>query len=183
MEVSSGYKLAPGTPAPTFSLPGVDGKTYTLSELPASKALVIAFWCNHCPYVRAYEKRFIEWSREAMARGVQVLAICSNDAVNYPDDDFASMKRRAAELNYPFPYLRDDDQSVATAYGGECTPHFQVFDENRRLAYQGRFDDNKDDASAVKERYLPEVVDALMAGRPSPRDSTWAIGCSIKWSA
>lgn len=182
MEVSGGYKLKIGTPAPAFDLPGVDGRRYSLDALPSSKALVVLWWCNHCPYVLAYEDRVLDWAREAVASGAQVVAICANDARAYPQDDFAHMQQRAKEKEYPFPYLRDDDQSVAEAYGGECTPHFQVFDGQRKLVYQGRFDDNKDDPSAVKTRYVPDVVDALLAGAPVPFAQTWAIGCSIKWS-
>lgn len=182
MEVSGGYKLKTGTPAPAFDLPGVDGKRVSLDALPPAKALVVAWWCNHCPYVQAYESRFVDWAHDAMKRGVQVVAINANDARLYPDDDFASMQRRAQEKGYPFPYLRDEDQSTARAYGGECTPHFQVFDQDRKLVYQGRFDDNKDDPAGVKERYLPDVVEALLQDRPAPMQQTWAIGCSIKWS-
>jgi peroxiredoxin len=183
MEVSGGYKLKVGEPAPAFDLTATDGKRYSLASLPPSKALVVAFWCNHCPYVRAYEPRFLEWSREALKRGVQVVAICSNDEKSYPEDDFAHMVQRAKEVGYPFPYLRDADQQVANAYGAQCTPHFLVFDAERRLAYQGRFDDNKDHAAAAKQRYLPEVVDALLHDKEPPVHQTWAIGCSIKWSA
>ncbi len=181
MEASGGYKLKTGAKAPAFSLPGVDGAIHALPEPGAP--FVVAFWCNHCPYVRAYEARFVEWARGALAKGVRVVAINANDEVNYPEDDLPHMVARAKDHGYPFPYLRDVDQSVARAYGGVCTPHFMVFDSDLRLAYQGRFDDNKDDVRAVKQRYLPDVVDALLAGNSSPLESTWAIGCSIKWSA
>jgi peroxiredoxin len=169
-----------GERAPPFDLPNVDGKNVQLHDFAGSKALVVAFWCNHCPYVRAYERRFVEWADEVRPRGVGVVAINSNDEVNYPDDSFEHMVARAKEQGYNFPYLRDRSQAVATAYGAQCTPHFLVFDSAFHLVYQGRFDDSKDPAG-VKERHLPDVVEALLAGRPVPRDTTWAIGCSIKW--
>jgi thiol-disulfide isomerase/thioredoxin len=145
-------------------------------------ALVVAFWCNHCPYVKAYERRFVEWADAARKRGVGVVAINSNDEKNYPEDSFENMVKRAKEQGYNFPYLHDRSQAVADLYGAQCTPHYLVFDSEFRLAYQGRFDDNKDKPDQVKERYLPDVVEDLVAGRPARRDMTWAIGCSIKWA-
>jgi len=181
MEVSGGYKLKTGERAPPFDLPNVDGRRIALSDFAGSKALVVAFWCNHCPYVRSYERRFVEWADEARKRGVGVVAINSNDETNYPEDSLDHMVARAQEQGYPFPYLRDANQSAATLYGAQCTPHFLVFDSGFHLCYQGRFDDDRE-GTKVKERYLPDVVDALLAGRPPKRDQTWAIGCSIKWS-
>lgn len=181
MEVSGGYKLKVGERAPPFDLPNVDGRRVQLHDFAGSKALVVAFWCNHCPYVRAYERRFVEWADAVRPMGVGVVAINSNDEVNYPEDSFDHMVTRAKEQGYNFPYLRDRDQSVAHLYGAQCTPHFLVFDSGFRLQYQGRFDDNKDKPDQVKEGYLPDAVDAMLAGRPVPRDTTWAIGCSVKW--
>ena len=184
MEVSSPYKLKLGERAPDFSLPGYHAgreATFTLSDVAGSKALVVAFWCNHCPYVQSYERRFVEWADEARRRGVAVVAICSNDEVNYPEDDYAHMVQRAKAQGYNFPYLRDKDQRAATAYGAQCTPHFLVFDEDFKLQYQGRFDDDREGKN-VKKRYLPDAVDALLAGRDPPVPQSWAIGCSIKWS-
>jgi peroxiredoxin len=180
MEVSGGYKLKAGERAPPFDLPNVDGRRIGLADFAGSKALVVAFWCNHCPYVRSYEPRFVAWADEARKRGVGVVAINSNDETNYPEDSFEHMVARAKEQGYPFPYLRDADQSVAHLYGAQCTPHFLVFDAGFHLSYQGRFDDDRE-GTKVKERYLPDVVDALLAGKPPKRDTTWAIGCSIKW--
>lgn len=181
MEVSGGYKLKTGDRAPPFSLRNVDGREISLDSFAGAKALVVAFWCNHCPYVRAYERRFVQWADEARQRGVGVVAINSNDERNYPADSFEHMVTRAQEQGYPFAYLRDASQGVATAFGAQCTPHFLVFDGQMRLQYQGRFDDNKEHPEAVVERYLPAAVDAILAGRPVPRDMTWAIGCSVKW--
>jgi hypothetical protein len=129
-----------------------------------------------------YEPRFVAWADGARKRGVGVVAINSNDETSYPEDGWPSMVARAREQRYPFPYLRDEDQSVAEAFGAACTPHFLVFDASFHLRYQGRFDDEKDEAR-VRVRYLPEAVDALLAGREPPVAQSWAIGCSIKWSA
>lgn len=180
MEASS-YPLRPGAPAPDFALPGVDAKTWRLADFASSPALVVAFWCNHCPYVRAYEDRLIEYAREAHPRGVAVVAISSNETENYPEDDFPHMVERARSKAYPFPYLRDEDQAVAKAYGAQCTPHFLVFGPERRLVYQGRFDDSKDKPEGVRLRYLPDAVDDVLAARAVRTPETWAIGCSIKW--
>jgi len=180
MEVSNPYDLKPGDQAPEFELPEVGGGHISRADF-AGRPLVVAFWCNHCPYVHAYEDRVIAWAKDTIARGVGVLMVNSNDEVNYPEDSFDHMVKRAATKGYPFHYARDKDQSVATAYGGRCTPHFLLFDADHKLVYQGRFDDSKDDAGAVKEHYLPDAVDALLAGAPQPRPHSWAIGCSIKW--
>ncbi len=183
MEVSSGYKLALGDAAPPFALKGVDGRVHTLADYVDARALVVVFSCNHCPYVRAYESRMIAFAREFASRGVAMVAINSNETENYPGDSFEHMVSRARDLDFPFDYLRDDDQSVAEAFGGACTPHFFVFGPDRRLVYQGRFDDAKDDASAVKEHYLRDAVEDVLAGREVSKPLTWAIGCSIKWRA
>lgn len=180
MEVST-YALRTGAAAPPFTLPATSGGTVALADLTSAPALVVAFWCNHCPYVRAYEKRFVAWADEARKRGVGVVAINSNDETNYPEDAYPRMVERAREQGYPFPYLRDADQVVAQRYGAQCTPHFLVFDGSFRLQYQGRFDDDREGRN-VKQHYLPDAVDALLAGRPPPVPQSWAIGCSIKWS-
>ncbi|HWG91367.1 MAG TPA: thioredoxin family protein [Candidatus Thermoplasmatota archaeon] len=177
-----GYKMRPGDSAPSFALPGVDGKTHRLEDYKGARALVIAFWCNHCPYVQAYEKRTIDLARQYKDRGVQFLLINSNEVENYPEDDFPHMVKRAIEKNYPFPYLRDADQKVAEAYGAQCTPHFFLFDTSGYLRYQGRLDDNKDLAEAVKRHYLEDAIKAVLAGRNPTEPESWAIGCSIKWT-
>jgi len=177
-----GYKLRPGDMAPAFSLPGTDGKTHSLSDFSGARAIVVAFWCNHCPYVRAYEERTLALAREFRDRGVAFVLINSNETENYPEDDFPHMVERARERGYDVPYLRDDDQRVAEAYGAQCTPHFLLFDEDLRLRYQGRLDDNKDNPADVKSAYLKDALQAVLAGRNPPCMETWAIGCSIKWT-
>lgn len=164
-----------------FNLPGVDAATYSLDSFKDAKALVVVFSCNHCPYVQAYEGRMIELQRDYEARGVRLIAINSNDAVNYPEDSFDEMKRRAQRLGFNFPYLRDESQQTARAYGATHTPHLFVFGPDRRLAYTGKLDDNWQEPSKVGRRYLREALDDILAGRPVREPETHAIGCTIKW--
>ncbi len=178
----SGPETLPlGASAPDFSLPATDGKTYTLASFAASKLLVIAFTCNHCPYVLGVEDRFIRLARTYQPKGVAFVAISANDATKYPADSFDAMVKRAVEKAYPFPYLYDEPQTVAKAYGAVCTPHLFVFDAQRTLIYEGRIDDNWKDESAVKANDLRDALDAALAGKPVPLAQTNPMGCSIKW--
>ena len=170
-----------GTRAPDFSLPGVDGKTYTLDSFRDARLWVAIFTCNHCPYAQALESRFVELQRDYAERGVRVCAINPNDASNYPEDDFAHMQARAKEHGWNFPYLRDEAQSVARAYDAACTPDIFVFDGDRTLRYNGRCDDNWRDPGQVKERDLRRALEALLAGKPIDFQVHPALGCSIKW--
>ena len=170
-----------GTPGPAFSLPATDGMTYGLDNFKLSKAVVISFTCNHCPYAQAYDDRFIALAREFMPKGVSFVAINSNDAIKYPDDNFDAMKNRAREKKFPYAYLRDESQAVAKAYGAVCTPHIFVLDENRKLAYEGRIDDNWKDPKAAKSHDLRNAIEAVLVGKPVPAPNTNPMGCSIKW--
>lgn len=170
-----------GDKAPDFSLQGVDGKTYALKDFGAASALVVVFSCNHCPYVQAYEDRMIALQRDYEAKGARFALINSNEADNYPEDSFANMAARAQKLGYNFPYLRDETQQVARAYNATHTPHLFVFDAQRRLAYTGKIDDNWQDAAAVKQPFLREALDDILAGRAPRLAQTQAIGCTIKW--
>lgn len=167
--------------APGFSLKGVDRKTYTLESFKSAKALAVVFSCNHCPYVQATEARMIEIQKDYRDKGVHFVLINSNEDQNYPEDSFEQMVLRAKEKSYPFPYLRDETQETAKAYGATHTPHLFVFDEQRRLRYTGAIDDNWKDPSQVRRRYLREALDALLEGKPVPEPETHAIGCTIKW--
>lgn len=170
-----------GDPCPAFALPDVAGKVVRRDDLFAgARAVVIAFSCNHCPAVRAYEDRMIALARETAPRGVAWALVNANDAVSYPDDSPAQMRKRAKAKGYPFPYLHDETQEVARAFDAACTPEFFLFDASRRLAYHGRLDDQQD-AARVKRRYLLEAIDAVLAGRAPETAETHAIGCSIKW--
>ena len=171
-----------GDLAPAFALRGVDGRSYGPDDFAGTEALVIVFSCNHCPYVQAYEDRLIGVQRDYANRGVQVIAINSNDEAGYPEDGFGKMVERAKAKRFNFPYLRDASQEVAKAYGATHTPHLFVFDRNRRLAYTGKIDDNWQRPEAVKRHYLRETLDALLRGAIPPEPATHAIGCTIKWA-
>lgn len=171
-----------GDPSPPFSLPGVDGTTYNLEGFAEKPVLVVIFSCNHCPYVQAYEDRLIEIQRDYGSRGVQLVAINSNDDVHYPEDNLDCMMARAKEKGFNFPYLRDGSQQVARAYGATHTPQIFVFDQARRLRYTGKIDNNWQRLEAVTRRYLREALEALLAQGAPAEPITHAIGCTIKWA-
>jgi peroxiredoxin len=175
------FSLHTGAPAPEFSLPGVDGKTHSLHEFDAKPYLLVVFWCNHCPYVQAWERRMIEIGHKYGDKGVAIVLINANDAVEYPDDRFEAMVERSRRQSYPFPYLRDESQSVAHAYGALVTPHPMLFGPDRTLIFQGRIDDAHDRPEGVRHRYLQESLDAALAGRPILAPEVPVLGCSVKW--
>jgi peroxiredoxin len=170
-----------GDPAPPFSLPGTDARPHSLDDLPDKPVLVVVFSCNHCPYVQAYEDRLVAIQRDYAARGVQVIAINSNDDANYPEDSFEQMVARARASGFNFLYLRDASQAVARAYGATHTPQLFVFDRARTLRYTGKIDDNWQNPKAVTRQYLRDTIDALLADRVPAESQTHAIGCTIKW--
>ncbi len=182
--------LAIGSKAPDFRLPGVDGKTYTLADLAPSKVLVVVFTCNHCPTAQAYEARFEKFYVTYKDRGVAFVAISPNDpkAVRLDelgftdlDDSFESMKIRAKDRHYPYPYLYDGDtQATAHAYGVLATPHVYVFDADRVLRYQGRWDDGE--VKPVKSHDATNAVDAILNGSEVSVKTTRVTGCSTKWA-
>jgi peroxiredoxin len=178
----NGEPLKLGDRAPDFSLPGVDGKTYSLAGFAAKPALVVIFSCNHCPYVQAYEDRLIAIQRDYEDRGVQLVAINSNDDRNYPEDHFDNMVVRARQKGFNFPYLRDASQAVARSYRATHTPQLFVFDGQRRLAYIGRIDDNWERPKAAKIHYLRDAIEAILQGSAPAVPTTHAIGCTIKWA-
>jgi len=175
------FRLHPGDPAPDFALPGVDGRTWKLADFGDKPLLAVVFWCNHCPYVLAWESRMIEIARRYGPKGVGFVLINANDAVAYPTDGFDAMVRRAHEHGYPFPYLRDDSQAVAHAYGALVTPHPMLFDRERHLLFQGRIDDNHEHPERVKEHYLERALDQGLAGRPVSPPALPVAGCTVKW--
>lgn len=177
----SSYSLPLGAPAPPFSLPGTDGRTHSLDEFRDRKVLVVVFTCNHCPYAQAWEGRLIEVQRDYGPKGVALVAINPNDERQYPQDSFEEMVKRAKAKGFNFPYLRDESQAVARAYGAQVTPHLFVFDEGRKLRYQGRVDDNHESPKRVRSHDLRNALDALLAGKPVPVAETPANGCSVKW--
>jgi peroxiredoxin len=182
MGVADKILMKTGTRIPSFGpLPGVDGKKYELKNFDAKSVLMVFFSCNHCPYVQAYEDRIMALQSEFQPKGVQFIAINSNDATDYPDDSFDNMVKRAAERKFNFLYLRDEDQSVAKAFGATHTPHLFVFDSARTLAYTGRIDDNWQEPAKVTRRYLHAALTALVSGTKPAEPETFAIGCTIKW--
>jgi peroxiredoxin len=170
-----------GAPCPDFRLPAVDGRTYARDDFGSARVLVVMFICNHCPYVKAVEDRLIRLAHEYGPRGVQLVGVCSNDAETYPDDAFDKLAARWREKEYGFPYLHDEAQEVARAFGAVCTPDIFVYDRDRRLAYRGRIDDSWKDETRVTRRDLAEALEALVAGgKPAPEQRP-SMGCSIKW--
>jgi len=175
------FTLQIGQSAPDFKLPGVDGKQYSLANFKDAKLLVIVFSCNHCPYVVGSEQRMIKFANDYAGRGVKMAAINSNETEHHPNDSFDHMVTRAKEKNFPFAYLRDESQDIARAYGALRTPHFYVFDAQRKLRYTGRMDDNPKLESAAKTHELRDAVDAILAGKKPPIEQTNPLGCNVKW--
>jgi len=184
--------LAIGSPAPPFSLPGIDGKTHTLDEYSGARVLVIVFTCNHCPTAQLYETRIKKLADDYQGKGVTLVAIEPNDPeavmlseLGYTDvsDSFDEMKIRAEYRHFNFPYLYDGEtQSVARAYGPTATPHVFIFDQERKLCYEGRVD-NSQRESLVKTRDARNAIDALLAAKPVPVPHTGVFGCSTKWKS
>jgi peroxiredoxin len=173
--------LAIGDEAPDFNLIGVDGRNHSLADFADKPALAVIWSCNHCPYVVAYEDRMVQIQRDYADKGVQLVAINSNDERRYPEDDLDHMVKRARSKGFNFPYLRDETQEAAAAYGPSVTPEVFLFNAERRLVYRGRIDDNPDNPSAVKKRDLRDALDQLLAGKPIATPMTNAVGCSVKW--
>ena len=175
------FTLEIGKKAPDFDLPGVDGKSYSPADFADAKLLIVVFSCNHCPYVVGSEDRMNRLYADYAPKGVAMVAINSNETDNHPTDSFDHMVERARQKGFRFPYVRDESQDVARAYGALRTPHFFVFDQDRALRYTGRMDDNPRDASRATTHEVRDAVDALLAGRPVPAPLTNPIGCNVKW--
>jgi len=170
--------------APDFELPGTDGKNYRLRDFSQARALVIAFMCNHCPYVIATQGRINQLAKDFGPQGVSLIGINSNDATRYPEDSFDAMKVRAAEQGFVFPYLRDETQEVAQAFGAVCTPEFYVYrpwKQQWMLKYKGRLDDHWKDEAGVRSQDLKIALNAILSGKDPDPDQKPSMGCSIKW--
>jgi peroxiredoxin len=174
-----GYKI--GDTAQDFNLKNVKGKNVSLSGIKDAKGYIVVFTCNQCPYAKAYEQRIIELHKQYAPLGFSVVAINSNDKDVQPGDSFENMKKLAKQKKYPFPYLYDETQEVAKAFGATRTPHVYVLDKDRVVRYIGAIDDNSEDPSLVKEKYVGGAVDALLKGQDVSVKETKAIGCGIKW--
>ncbi len=175
------FTLEIGDKAPDFNLPGVDGKQYSLADFAEAKILIVVFSCNHCPYVVGSEDRMKDLYAEYRPKGVDMVAINSNETENHPNDSFEHMVMRAKEQGLEFPYVRDETQAVAKAYGALRTPHFFVFDADRKLRYTGRMDDNPREPGKETTRELRDALDALLEGNDPPIEVTNPIGCNVKW--
>ena len=170
--------------AAAFRLPATDGRIYTFDDIASANGTVIVFICNHCPYVKAVIDRLVLDARALMAEGIGFAAICSNDADTYPADSFEAMQRFAQAHAFPFPYLHDEDQSVARTYGAACTPDFFGYDAHHRLKYRGRLDEGRTSPPpAGARRELLEAMRAIAATGEAPPGRVPSIGCSIKWKA
>jgi len=175
------FTLQIGESAPDFDLPGVDGKNYSLASFEDAPVLVVVFSCNHCPYVVGSVDRMIRFANDYAARGVAMVVINANETENHPTDSFEHMVEIARDKDFPFPYLRDDSQEVALAYGALRTPHYYVFDSERKLRYTGRMDDNPRNPGQETTQELRDAVDAILEGRTPPVELTNPIGCNVKW--
>lgn len=177
-----------GTPAHSFDLPisnpwvdGKPGETRALSQYAAAKAVAIIFTCNHCPYAIHIQESLAALARTYQKKGVQFIAISANDAKQYPTDSFAEMTERAREVDFPFPYLYDESQDIAKAYGAVCTPDIFVYDAAHQLAYRGRFDETRPKMGTAHGGELAAALDTLLATGTGPAEQYPSMGCSIKW--
>lgn len=173
-----------GWKAPAFTLPGTDGRSWSLEQIAGPKGTLIMFICNHCPYVQAVMDRIVRDATDLQAIGVGVAAISSNDATDYPQDGFGKMKAEALRHGFTFPYLYDESQDVAKAYGAICTPDFFGFDAGLGLQYRGRLDaSGKAPAAPGVRRDLFEAMKEIAATGKGPAEQIGSMGCSIKWKA
>ena len=179
---AQGYKI--GDVATDFNLKNIDGKMVKMADDKTAKGFVVIFTCNHCPYAVAYEDRIVALDKKYRPLGYPVIAINPNDAAAYPADSFEAMQKRAKEKGFTFPYLVDETQQVAKAFGATKTPHVYLLQKNNNklvVKYIGTIDDNYQDANEVKEPYLANALEALLSGKTIEPTETKAVGCSIKW--
>ena len=175
------FTLQIGDKAPDFKLPATDDRTYQLSDFDDANTLVIFFTCNHCPYVIGSDEVTRKTAERFISQGVKFVGINSNSANTHPNDDFEHMVERMNEEKFPWLYLRDESQEVALAYGALRTPHFYVFDQDRKLVYTGRGVDNPRDASEITVNDLENALEEHVIGKPVSTPLTNPIGCNVKW--
>jgi peroxiredoxin len=181
--VSTPSTMVPlGTEAPPFRLPNVDGRIVSIEDFKDAPALLVVFICNHCPYVKHILPHFVGLAKEYQQRGVAIVGINSNDVTGYPDDAPEKMAELSRTMGFTFPYLFDESQEVAKAYGAACTPDFYLFDRTRRLVYRGQMDDSRPgNGRPVTGADLRAAIDAVLAGRQVSGDQRPSVGCNIKW--
>lgn len=173
-----------GKSAPDFALLGVDGRTWTLADCMGENGLLVMFICQHCPYVKAIHDRILRDTRELLTFGIRSVAIMSNDTEAYPEDSFANMQKTAQEFDYPFPYLLDETQAVAKAFGAVCTPDFFGYNADFQLQYRGRLDASRREAAPADTiRELFDAMKAVAQTGHGPEQQIASIGCSIKWKS
>jgi len=172
-----------GLAAPDFSLPGVDGKTYRLADVRGPNGLLVMFICNHCPYVQAVRERIVRDVNELKPLGIGAVAISSNDPTDYPEDSFDNMKKIAAAWKLPMPYLFDETQAVAKAYGAVCTPDFFGYNKELQLQYRGRLDASRKETAPDARRDLFEAMREVAETGQGPKEQIPSMGCSIKWKS
>ena len=176
-----GFTIDVGAAAPGFHLRGVDGGMHGLNEYADKKAVVVVFTCNHCPAAVACEDRLVQLQKGYADKDVQLVAINPNEDEGHPTDGYEHMIERARDKGFNFPYLRDDTQDVAKAYGAVRTPHVFLLDGDRKVVYHGRIDDNVNDPSAVTKQDLRQAIDEVLAGKPVSEPVTTPVGCTVKW--
>ena len=188
MSVTYSEMINLGMKAPDFDLPianpsvdGDDGENRALRDYENAQVLIVVFTCNHCPYARHVEDGLIKTAARYSEKGVQTVAISSNDPAQYPDDSFDSMSQRAAAKGYTFPYLFDEMQDVARAYGAVCTPDFFVFDQDRSLVYRGRYDETRPGKGTASGDELHAALDELLETGGVTAEQRPSVGCNIKW--
>jgi peroxiredoxin len=171
-----------GLPTPDFALPDIDGRIVQRDDFAQAPALLVVFWCNHCPYVKHLQIAFAAFAKEFQAQGLAIVAINSNDAKSHPDDSPAEMKKAATKFGYSFAYLFDESQEVAKAYAAACTPDFFLYDANRKLVYRGQYDDSRPGSRrSVTGADLRQAVTAVLNNQPVSASQIPSIGCNIKW--
>ncbi|MEM9302041.1 MAG: thioredoxin family protein [Pseudomonadota bacterium] len=173
-----------GKSAPAFDLPGVDGRQHSFASVAGKHGTLVMFICNHCPYVKSINERLVEDAKTLQAMGVGVIAIMSNDPTDYPEDSFENMQQVATQFGYPFPYVIDETQAVAKAYGAVCTPDFFGYDAAGKLVYRGRLDAaGAEPSRGDLKRDLVDAYREFIDTGSMPAEQTPSMGCSIKWSA
>ncbi|UKJ05889.1 thioredoxin family protein [Solitalea lacus] len=181
---AQGYKV--GDKATDFKLKNVNGKTVSMADYKSAKGFIVVFTCNHCPYAKAYEARIIELDKKFASKGYPVIAINPNDATAYPEDSFDNMKKRSTEKKYTFPYLLDDSQAIARAYGATKTPHVFVLSKTSGggiVEYIGAIDNDTEGSDESKVKYVENAVNALLTNKKPETTLTKAVGCGIKWKS